>query len=79
MYSREYESNAREKGAEMGRIKRTYSLDEDVVQRLAELANWKRRSLSAQLAQLIDEAHEREQQRRHAADEERGAQSPRLG
>lgn len=62
------------------KIKRTYSLDEDVVQRLAELAEWLHRDKSGQLAALIDEAHERERQRRQAADvEERGAQSSHLG
>ena len=46
------------------KVKRTYSLDVAVVVKLRELAEWKRRDMSAQLAVMIEAAHEQERQRR---------------
>jgi len=48
------------------KIRRTYSLDETIVAKLRELADWKRRDMSSQLATMIERDHAQEALRRKA-------------
>ena len=48
----------------MTKVSRTYRFDATVVEKLRELAEWKRRDMTAQLSVMIEEAHATERQRR---------------